>query len=139
VQEFRVESNNYPAEYGTGTGGQVSVVTKSGSNQVRGSIFEYFRNKALSSPNYAGALTETLLGGWDVGGILSGRSGIPVPVQIVRPDILYRDGAGNYFSNPAVGREAVINTPGAATRATSGAPTWFLGLTPTSRKAACCS
>ena len=34
VQEFRVESNNYPAEFGTGTGGQVSVVTKSGSNQV---------------------------------------------------------------------------------------------------------
>ena len=32
VQEFRVESNNYPAEFGTGTGGQVSVVTKSGSN-----------------------------------------------------------------------------------------------------------
>ena len=30
VQEFRVESNNYPAEFGTGTGGQVSVVTKSG-------------------------------------------------------------------------------------------------------------
>src|SRR6185436_15239208 len=38
VQEFRVESNNYPAEFGTGTGGQVSVVTKSGSNQVRGSV-----------------------------------------------------------------------------------------------------
>ena len=35
VQEFRVESNNYPAEFGTGTGGQVSVITKSGSNQVR--------------------------------------------------------------------------------------------------------
>src|SRR5215213_6046696 len=32
VQEFRVDSNNYPAEFGTGTGGQVSVVTKSGSN-----------------------------------------------------------------------------------------------------------
>jgi hypothetical protein len=32
VQEFRVESNNYPAEFGTGTGGQVNVVTKSGSN-----------------------------------------------------------------------------------------------------------
>src|SRR6185436_12826254 len=32
VQEFRVDSNNYPAEYGTGTGGQVSVVTKSENN-----------------------------------------------------------------------------------------------------------
>ena len=62
--------------------------------------------------NGAGVLTETLLGGWDIGGILSARSGVPVPVQIVRPDILYRDGSGNYFANPAVGREAVINTPG---------------------------
>ena len=34
VQEFRVESNNYPAEFGTGTGGQVNVVTKSGSNTL---------------------------------------------------------------------------------------------------------
>src|SRR5215475_9931753 len=52
VQEFRVESNNYPAEFGTGTGGQVSVVTKSGSNLFRGSVFEYFRDDALDAPNY---------------------------------------------------------------------------------------
>ena len=52
VQEFRVESNNYPAEFGTGTGGQVSVVTKSGSNQFRGSVFEYYRNDTLDAPNY---------------------------------------------------------------------------------------
>jgi len=36
VQEFRVDSNNYPAEYGTGTGGQISIVTKSGSNALHG-------------------------------------------------------------------------------------------------------
>jgi len=52
VQEFRVESNNYPAEYGTGTGGQISVVTKSGSNAFRGAVFEYFRDDALDAPNY---------------------------------------------------------------------------------------
>ncbi len=52
VQEFRVEANNYPAEYGTGTGGQVTVVTKSGTNAFRGSVFEYFRNERLGSPNY---------------------------------------------------------------------------------------
>jgi hypothetical protein len=52
VQEFRVESNNYPAEFGTGTGGQVSVVTKSGSNLWRGSIFEYYRDDSLDAPNY---------------------------------------------------------------------------------------
>src|SRR4249920_208 len=52
VQEFRVESSGYPAEFGTGTGGQVSVVTKSGANQVHGAIFEYLRNDALDSENY---------------------------------------------------------------------------------------
>ena len=52
VQEFRVESNNYPAEFGTGTGGQVSVITKSGSNQFHGSFFEYYRNDKLDAPNY---------------------------------------------------------------------------------------
>ncbi len=52
VQEFRVESSNYPAEFGTGTGGQVSVVTKSGANQIRGSVFEFFRNDRFDSKNY---------------------------------------------------------------------------------------
>lgn len=52
VQEFRVESNNFPAEYGTGTGGQINVVTKSGGNQFHGSIFEYFRNDKLDAANF---------------------------------------------------------------------------------------
>jgi outer membrane receptor protein involved in Fe transport len=52
VQEFRVESSGYPAEYGTGTGGQVSVVTKSGGNDFRGSVFEYLRHEALDAPNH---------------------------------------------------------------------------------------
>ena len=52
VQEFRVESSNFPAEFGTGTGGQVNVITKSGANQFHGSIFEYIRNDALDARNY---------------------------------------------------------------------------------------
>jgi hypothetical protein len=52
VQEFRVESSNFPAEYGTGTGGQVTVVTKSGGNQVHGSAFEYYRNDKFDSRNF---------------------------------------------------------------------------------------
>src|SRR5262245_19004637 len=52
VQEFRVESNSYPAEYGTGTGGQVSVVTKSGGNRFHGSAFELLRNDKFDSRNF---------------------------------------------------------------------------------------
>lgn len=52
VQEFRVDSNNFPAEFGTGTGGQVSVVTKSGGNQFHGSLFEYIRRDGLDARNF---------------------------------------------------------------------------------------
>jgi hypothetical protein len=52
VQEFRVDSNNYPAEQGTGTGGQINVVTKSGGNQYHGSLFEFLRNDALDAANF---------------------------------------------------------------------------------------
>ncbi|MEO8051831.1 MAG: carboxypeptidase regulatory-like domain-containing protein [Acidobacteriota bacterium] len=52
VQEFRVDTSNYPAEYGTGTGGQVSFVTKSGGNVLHGSAFEYLRNDALDARNF---------------------------------------------------------------------------------------
>ena len=52
VQEFRVESSNYPAEFGTGTGGQISIVTKSGGNELHGSLFEYLRNDALDARNF---------------------------------------------------------------------------------------
>ena len=53
VQEFRVESNNYPAEFGTGTGGQVNVITKSGANQFRGSRLRVpTATTSLDAPNY---------------------------------------------------------------------------------------
>ena len=47
-----MESSGYPAEFGTGTGGQVSVITKSGGNQVHGSVFEYLRSDRFDSANY---------------------------------------------------------------------------------------
>jgi hypothetical protein len=52
VQEFRVESSNYPAEFGTASGGQVAVSTKSGSNEFHGSLFEYVRNDKLDAANF---------------------------------------------------------------------------------------
>jgi hypothetical protein len=52
IQEFRADSSNYPAELGTGTGGQISVVSKSGGNRFHGSLFEYLRNSALDARNF---------------------------------------------------------------------------------------
>ena len=52
IQEFRVDSNGYPAEMGTGTGGQISVISKSGGNHFHGSLFEYVRNDAFDARNF---------------------------------------------------------------------------------------
>jgi hypothetical protein len=51
IQEFRVDSSSYPAEMGTGTGGQISFVTKSGGNSLHGSVFEYVRNDFFDARN----------------------------------------------------------------------------------------
>src|SRR5215467_2317762 len=52
VQEFRVTTSNYNADQGTGSGAQVALVTKSGSNQLHGSLYEYLRNTVTSANDY---------------------------------------------------------------------------------------
>jgi hypothetical protein len=52
VQEFAVQTSVATAEFGRGTGGQVNVVTKSGTNTFHGSLFEYFRNSNLDAADF---------------------------------------------------------------------------------------
>ncbi len=52
VQEFRVETNAYGAEFGRMSGGQVNVITKSGANTRNGTAYEFHRNDALDARNY---------------------------------------------------------------------------------------
>lgn len=52
IAEFRLLTSNYTAEYGRNGGGIISVVTKSGSNQLHGSAFEFFRNRVLDANDY---------------------------------------------------------------------------------------
>ena len=54
VEEFRVQTNNSSAEFGRFTGGVINMVSRSGSNSFRGTIFEYHRNKALNSNTFFG-------------------------------------------------------------------------------------
>ena len=51
IQEFKVQSSSYSAEFGRGGGAQVNVVLRSGSNQLHGSLFEFFRNRRLDAKN----------------------------------------------------------------------------------------
>ena len=52
VQEFRVTTTNYDAQQGVGSGAQVALVTKSGTNNFHGSLYEYNRNTATSANDY---------------------------------------------------------------------------------------
>ncbi len=52
VREFNILRDSYGPEYGKKPGGQISIVTQSGSNQWHGSTFEFLRNSALDAPNY---------------------------------------------------------------------------------------
>jgi hypothetical protein len=58
IQEFKVLTYNYSAEYGTRAGPTVLVTTKSGSNAYHGSLFEYFRNTSLDARSYFAAFRE---------------------------------------------------------------------------------
>ena len=52
VQEFRVSTTNYNADQGRSSGAQVSLVTKGGTNEFHGSVYEYHRNTATSANDY---------------------------------------------------------------------------------------
>ena len=52
IEEFKVQSSNYSAEFGRGGGAQVNVVLKSGTNQFHGSLFEFVRNRRMDAKNY---------------------------------------------------------------------------------------
>src|SRR5712664_4651126 len=52
VQEFAVQTSVATAEFGRGTGGQVSIVTKRGTNKFHGSAFEYLRNSVLDAADF---------------------------------------------------------------------------------------
>src|ERR1700683_4125374 len=67
IAEFRILTNNFDAEYGEFSGGQINVVTKSGSNAFHGNLFEFLRNTDLDARNYfsptRGAFDQNQFGG----------------------------------------------------------------------------
>jgi len=128
IQEFKVLTYNYSAEWGTRAGPTVLVTTKSGSNQLHGSVFEFFRNTDLDARSFFAATTEKFnlnqFGG-SVGGAIKKdktfffadiqnkmqRHGIPftglVPTQAMRNGDFSNDAFGNprsgFLNNPYVG------------------------------------
>jgi hypothetical protein len=52
LQEFSVQTSGYTAEYGRQPGGQVAITTRSGTNDIHGTLFDYFRNTVLDANNW---------------------------------------------------------------------------------------
>ena len=52
ILEFEVATSTYDTSFGRNAGGQVNVVTRSGSNQVHGTVYEFFRNGAMDGTNF---------------------------------------------------------------------------------------
>jgi Carboxypeptidase regulatory-like domain/TonB dependent receptor len=67
ISEFRIITSNFDAEYGEYSGGQISVITKSGANAFHGNAFEFLRNTDLDARNYfsptRGAFRQNQFGG----------------------------------------------------------------------------
>ncbi|MGA7411607.1 MAG: TonB-dependent receptor, partial [Bryobacteraceae bacterium] len=76
VQEFKVQTNNYSAEFGQSAGGVVNVILKSGTNDFHGSAYEYLRNTVLDARNFFAA-TRAPYQQNQFGGSISGPVIIP--------------------------------------------------------------
>src|SRR5579863_1254219 len=103
IQEFKVLTYNYSAEFGTRAGPTVLVTSKSGSNQFHGSVFEFFRNTDLDARSFFAANTEKYQ-----------RHGIAF-VGLV-PSVAMRTGdfSADPFGNPRSGFLTNPNVTGAA-------------------------
>lgn len=58
LQEFSVQTSMFSAEYGRQAGGVVNAVTKSGTNEIHGSAYEYLRNNAMNATNFFGSVVN---------------------------------------------------------------------------------
>ncbi len=80
LQEFRIQTSTYAAEFGRTPGGQVEIVTRSGTNELHGTLFEYFRNDILDANNWFAdkkGLPKPAERQNDFGGVLGGPVQIP--------------------------------------------------------------
>jgi hypothetical protein len=71
IQEFKVTTNSYSAEYGRSAAGQVNIITRQGTNDLHGSVYEYLRNRMFDARNYFDAEKPELNRnqfGFDLGG-----------------------------------------------------------------------
>ncbi len=122
IREFRVEVNSYSAEFGRNFGGQINVITKSGTNNYNGSLYWYHRNDNFDARNFFDSAKKPEFKRNQFGGSIGGpikkdklffflgyeslRENLGRTIQTVVPDVNARSGilptGGNVTVNPVV-------------------------------------
>jgi len=138
IQEFKIESNSPPAEFGRFNGGVVNLTTKSGSNTPSGTFFDFFRHEALNARNYFARANpvKPQFRRNQFGGVLGGpirrdrtfffadyqgqRQTIGRTVISTVPTVLQRQGI---FTEPIGGRVPVIYDPATTVPVAGGGAT----------------
>lgn len=128
LQEFKVLTYNYSAEYGTRAGPTVLLTTKSGSNEFHGSVYEFFRNTALDAKSFYATTTEKFnlnqFGGTLGGPIRKNKTfffidgeqkdqlhGIPFTGLVPTAAMRTGDYSADNFGNPLPAGDLVITNP----------------------------
>jgi hypothetical protein len=89
LQEFSVQTSNYTAEYGQNAGAVVNVITKSGTNDFHGNVFEFLRNSVFNARNYFAPLKFL-------------QNGVLVPTKDEGRDQIKRNQFGGTFGGPII-------------------------------------
>jgi phage baseplate assembly protein gpV len=116
VAEFRILTNNYTAEFGRSAGGVVSVVTKSGTNEIHGSVFDYLRNDAFNANNFFNKSNGTIqsrpvLKRNQFGGTIGGPITIPKLVNGKDRFFFFFGYQGQRQTSVTVGNALTVYTP----------------------------
>ena len=109
IAEFRILTNNFDAEYGNYSGGQINVVTKSGTNDWHGNAFEFFRNTDLDAKNFFDGINGNSRGAYHQNQF-GGTFGGPIKRDKI---FFFADYQGNRVIQPET--QVITGAPSAAT------------------------
>jgi hypothetical protein len=121
VEEFRIQTNSYSAEYGRSGGGVLTIATKSGTNQLHGTVFDFLRNNKMDANNFFANRSGQKLGSFQ-----RNEFGFSIGGPIIKNKTFYFDAyegrrqrsqATAFFTLPT---EAQMNGDFSQTRAANG-------------------